>query len=144
MSLYRGIVIANLLFALGSYCQKNPIGRALAKADYNVENDEQFLQSPSLSFIAGDKPLIDEGAASYMPDLAVEVQSPDQSDKLMTDKAAYYLSHGTRMVWLIYPTKHLVEVLTPIERHLLNEGMTLTGGDVLPGFTLTVHEIFAE
>ena len=33
-----------------------------------------------------------------LPDLAVEVQSPYQSAKLMRDKADYYLANGTKMV----------------------------------------------
>ncbi|MEO8392304.1 MAG: Uma2 family endonuclease [Chloroflexota bacterium] len=144
MSLYRGMVIANLLFALGSYSQKNPIGRALAKASYNVENDAQFEQTPALSFITREKPVTNAGAAPYMPVLAVEVQSEDQSDKLLADKATYYLSHGTRMVWLVYSTKRLIEVLTPDDRELLNDEDTLSGGEVLPDFSLPVHENFAE
>ena len=144
MSLYRGMIIGNLLFALGSYCQKNPIGRALAKADYSVEDNSQFLQTPSLSFITNDKPLVHEGAAPFMPNLAVEVQSEDQSDKLMSDKATYYLTHGSEMVWLVYPTKRLIEVRTLNDRYLLGETDILSGGDVLPDFSLPIHEIFAE
>ena len=144
MSLYRGMVIANLLFALGNYCQKNPVGRALAKASYNVENDAQFEQTPALSFITREKPLTNEGAAPYMPILAVEVQSEDQSDKLLADKAAYYLAHGSRMVWLVYPTKQLIEVRTLNNRFLLGQADTLTGGDVLSNFELSVGDIFAE
>ena len=138
------MIIANLAGKLGNYCRENPIGRALAKASYYVENDDQFEQNPSLSFIKGKKPLIREGAAPFMPDLAVEVQSPDQSDRLMSDKAAYYLANGSRMVWLVYPTKRIVEALTPDDRALLREEDTLSGGDVLPGFTLAVRDIFAE
>ncbi|MCC6805284.1 MAG: Uma2 family endonuclease [Anaerolineae bacterium] len=144
MSLYRAVVISNLLGALGNYCDGNSLGRALAKASYNVEMDDQFEQTPSLSFITKDKPLVSKGAAPFMPDLAVEVQSPDQSDKFMADKAAYYLANGVRMVWLVYPEKRLVEVLTPDDRHLLNDANTLDGGSVLPGFSLAVRDIFAE
>ena len=100
---------------------------------------------PDLSFITHEKgALVREGAAPYMPDLAVEVQSPGQSDKLMADKAAYYLANGTRMVWLVYPEKRIVEVLTPDDRQLLNDENTLSGGDVLPNFSLPIREIFAE
>lgn len=77
------------------------------------------------------------------PDLAVEVKSPDDSLKKMTEKAAYYLANGVRMVWLIYPKMKLVEVLTPDDRQLLNENDTLDGGSVLPGFTMAVRDIFA-
>ena len=48
------------------------------------------------------------------------------------------------MVWLIFPEKRLVEVYQPeADIEILNENDTLNGGDVLPGFTLAVKDIFA-
>jgi Uma2 family endonuclease len=77
-----------------------------------------------------------------MPDLAVEVQSPGQSDRFMSDKAAFYLENGSKMVWLIYPDRQLVEFLTPTERQLLTLDGTISGGDVLPDFSVKVADIF--
>ena len=85
-----------------------------------------------------------DGPALYMPDLAVEVQSPGQSDKLMSDKATFYLQHGTHLVWLIYPEKRLVEVLTTDDRALLTEDDRLTGTEILPDFTFTIRDLFTE
>jgi hypothetical protein len=48
------------------------------------------------------------------------------------------------MVRLVYPDKRLVEVLTRASRELLTEADTLDGGDVLPGFTLAVRDIFPQ
>lgn len=77
-----------------------------------------------------------------MPDLAVEVQSPSNTLKGMQEKAAYYLLNGTRMVWLVYTEKQLIEVLTPHDRQLLTINDSLSGGDVLPGFMLPLKTIF--
>lgn len=79
-----------------------------------------------------------------MPDLAVEVQSDGQSDRFMANKAAYYLANGSRMVWLVYPETQIVEVLTPDNRTLLNSEGIISGGDVLPGFSLPVRELFSK
>jgi Uma2 family endonuclease len=80
-----------------------------------------------------------------MPDLAVEIKSPDDTVKELREKAAYYLANGARLVWLIYPAKHMVEVYTPDgDVEILVEGDLLTGGDVLPGFSLPVAEVFAD
>ncbi len=80
-----------------------------------------------------------------MPDLCVEVQSPDDTPKAMRDKAAYYLANGTRLMWLVYPQKRLVEALYPDgESDIFAEGETASGGDLLPGFGLAVHAIFEE
>ena len=46
------------------------------------------------------------------------------------------------MVWLVYPDRRLVEVLTPTERHLLTDDATINGGEVLPGFSVNIADIF--
>ncbi len=141
----HAFIIAVLTAALMNYLRENPIGRALVEARYRVPGDDQNDRIPDLSFVAIEKGvLVKQGAAPYMPDLAVEVQSPGQNDKFMADKAAYYLANGVRMVWLVYPEKRLVEALTPDDRRLLNDADTLEGGVVLPGFSLAVCDIFAE
>lgn len=140
----HGFIIAILTTALMNYLRDNPVGRAAVEARYRVSHDERNDLIPDLSYVGIDKPIISKGAAPFMPDLAVEVQSPDQSDKFMLDKATYYLANGTRMVWLVYPEKRLVEVLTADERHLLTEENALDGGGVLPGFSLPVRDVFAQ
>ncbi len=60
----------------------------------------------------------------------------------MRAKAEYYLAHGARIVWLVYPKKHLIEVCTKDDAQILDENDELDGGDVLPGFKLSVREVF--
>lgn len=135
-------LISGFLFM---FLMKNPIGWAFVEARYQLPGDEHNARIPDLSFVLDrSRPLVEQGAAPYMPDLAVEVQSPDDTLKDMSDKAAYYLANGTQMVWLVYPYQRLIEVLTPTERQLLTEKDMLTGGDVLPGFSVAVHDIFPD
>jgi hypothetical protein len=44
--------------------------------------------------------------------------------------------------FLVYTEKRLVTVLTASSEDILKEEDTLTGGDLLPGFTLPVKSIF--
>jgi Uma2 family endonuclease len=136
-------IVGLLTHFLIGFLRQNPIGHALVEARYRLPGDDQNDRIPDLSFISQNKgALVKEGPAPYMPDLAVEVQSPGQSDRLMADKAAYYLANGSRMVWLVYPDRRLVEVLTADDRHLLTDTAAIDGGAVLPGFSLAVSEIF--
>ncbi len=141
----HGFIVLLLGGALLTYLRQNPIGQASVEARYRAPGDNLHDVIPDLSFIVTEKgALVSQGAAPYMPDLAVEVQSDGQSDKFMADKAAYYLANGSRMVWLVYPKNQLVEVLTPGARFLLSAEDTLEGGDVLPGFSLAVRDLFAQ
>jgi len=128
---------------LGIYVRSNPIGWVFSELRVKLPNDKLNDRIPDIAFVLKEGRVFDPNAPlSYMPDLVVEIQSPDQSDKFMLDKAQYYLANGTRMVWLVYPQKRLIEVLTPTDRRLLTEADTLEGGELLPGFSVSVKEIF--
>jgi hypothetical protein len=48
-------------------------------------------------------------------------------------------------VWYVYPAPRQVKVYTAPDRHVaVGEAETLTGGEVLPGFSLSLRELFAE
>ena len=49
------------------------------------------MRLPDVSFIAGERPVVKKGSIPQMPDLAVEVQSPDDSPADMRAEAAFYL-----------------------------------------------------
>ncbi|MFZ4815097.1 MAG: Uma2 family endonuclease [Phototrophicaceae bacterium] len=139
----RGYIIGQLAGVLGLYLRDYPLGYGLISADYALPDDPYNWRTPPLSFIFSNRGKLNAtGAAPYMPDLVADVCEFGQSDNFMADKAAYYLAHGTKMVWLIYPDRRLVEVLTPIDRQLLTDSAILTGGDVLPGLEIAIHEIF--
>jgi Uma2 family endonuclease len=80
-----------------------------------------------------------------VPDLAVEVLSEGNTAKEMSDKLADYFDAGVRLVWYIDPRDRTVQVFTrPDSPQVLHEHDTLTGGEVLPGFTLSLKEFFQE
>ena len=79
------------------------------------------------------------------PELAIEILSPDQPMARFVDKIHFYLLHGVRLVWVIDPLGETVAVQAPGEEgRLLAAGDVLDGGDVLPGFSVQVADIFAQ
>jgi Uma2 family endonuclease len=79
------------------------------------------------------------------PDLAVEVKSPTDSKRKMRQKAEKYLELGTRLVCLVFPDEQLVEVYRADEDvREVGVDQTVDAGDLLPGFSLTVREIFGK
>lgn len=85
----------------------------------------------------------EEPIPDLAPDLAEEVISKSNTKKEMTRKVREYFGSGVRLVWLMYPKKQTVEVYTsPVSKHVLHAGETLDGGNVLPGFTLSLAEFF--
>jgi Uma2 family endonuclease len=79
------------------------------------------------------------------PDLVVEVLSRSNTRSEMKRKLEEYFGAGVRLVWMVDPRKRTVRVHTSVDQSvLLKEGESLGGGDVLPGFSLSLEELFAE
>lgn len=79
------------------------------------------------------------------PDLAVEVISPLETFTIIRKKLRDYFAYGVKRVWLVYPDARSIEVYSNPEDELVILDMegTLEGGDLLPGFSLKVKEVFA-
>lgn len=139
-------LIANFFNALlYLYKQKNPVIWVFSEIRVKLPGDKKNDRIPDLAVVLKEGHEFEPYAPlTYMPDLIIEIQSPGQGDKFMVDKAAYYLRKGARMVWIVYPDRRLVEVLTPTDRKLLTDVHTLEGGEVLPGFSVPVKDIFEQ
>jgi hypothetical protein len=72
----------------------------------------------------------------------VEVVSPNDPYPEVAHKRRLYRAHGTRLVWIVDPKYRTVEVHTSDGMRTLQGDDTLDGGDVLPGFTLPLRDMF--
>jgi Uma2 family endonuclease len=100
--------------------------------------------APDVAFVAYETQaeLARDGYNPIPPDLAVEVLSPTDDPRLVRLKIAGYLSAGT-VVWVVDRDARTVEVYLPGETpRLLTQTATLDGGQLLPGFSLPVEQLF--
>ena len=78
-----------------------------------------------------------------VPDLAVEILSPGNTQKEMARKRGEYFAGGATLVWEVCPETKRVDAFTdPDQATTIDENGILDGGNVLPGFTLSVREWF--
>ena len=140
----HGIIVLNIGTEIRILLKANPIGRVGVEIRHGSPEDRYNDRIPDISFTADTTTsVVTQGAVPRFPDLAVEVKSPDDSYRQMREKAAYYLANGVKLVWLVYPEKRLIEVYRADgEIQILDEDDTLEGGNVLPGFSMTVSSIF--
>jgi Uma2 family endonuclease len=141
----HGYIAGLFVTKLNQFVLPQKLGIVAVEARHRVPQDKRNSRMPDVSFRSGRHPMVKEGAVLQMPDLAIEIQSPDDTIKVMREKAAYYLANGTRLVLLVFPKKRYIEVYRPGEEmEILFGSDVLEGGDVLPGFTLPVAEVFAD
>ena len=70
--------------------------------------------------------------------------SPTDSLKQTQLKMQEYIANGARLGWLIDPKTRRVEIYrSNQEVELLENPVTLSGEDVLPGFVLDINSIFS-
>ena len=77
------------------------------------------------------------------PLVAVEVRSDSNTWPELREKARRYLEHGTQMVWLVDMDERAVELHRGDESvQTLAGGDVIEGGSLLPGFSVSVRELF--
>jgi Uma2 family endonuclease len=132
-------------YYIKGYVLEHPIGYvAGADGGYLMPNGDVY--NPDVGYISKEHlPEKPARAAPVPPDMAVEVKTPTDDKRTMRRKADKSLEAGTRLIWLVFPDEHIVEVYLPDQdvQTVEIEG-TLDGSDVLPGFKLAVKDIFAR
>ena len=108
-----------------------------------------LVRIPDVAFVSRERlpggRVPEEPIPSIAPDLAVEVLSESNTKREMARKCNEYFDAGVRLVWIVDPKTSTVAVFTgPEEFKVLNQDQTLDGGEVLPGFTLSLRELFAD
>jgi Uma2 family endonuclease len=104
------------------------------------------IRSPDVSFMKKERlpgGKLPVGFIEGAPDLAIEIVSPSEQAVDLLRKVAEYFESGAQQVWLLFPDKQCVTLYhSPIETVQLSSEDEITGGDLLPGFTCQVKELF--
>lgn len=78
------------------------------------------------------------------PVLAVEIAGRDDTIEILRDKAAWYLSHGVEVVWLLIPPTRSAVVLTSSEEIEYGKDDTITEHPSLPDLNPRVADLFRQ
>ncbi len=139
---------ALLISFLIAFVRPRNLGTVLAPDGPSRLSPNQ-IRYPDVAFVARNRfqgrknrkePILD-----LAPDLAIEVISKSNSRREMERKLRDYFNAGTRLVWYVDPKSRTVRVYTsPKDLTTLGEDQVLDGGEVLPGFTLSLRDLFVE
>jgi Uma2 family endonuclease len=80
--------------------------------------------------------------AVAIPDLAIEVLSPDDRPGELLEKVADYLNAGTPLVWVVDPDRRQARVHRADGTiSTVGESEMLDGEEVIPGFTCLLADV---
>ena len=146
MGYYEDLLGSVLIELMGAFARKNKLGFVLGAAGM-MRPQPGLVRMPDVAFYAwsqfSNRRLPRGQILDRIPDLAVEILSPKNTRREMNRKRAEYFGGGAQLVWQVYPKKLRVRVYAAVDQfEELGEDQTLTGGAVLPGFTLSVRKWF--
>lgn len=140
-------VAFNIGLEVGGFVKQHRLGLC-GGADWGMllTSKPDTVRVPDVAFVRADRippSGLPNGFWPGAPDLAVEVRSPSNRFPDILRKIADYLDAGTRLVWQIDPERRTAMAFR-------EEGITavagadgvLDGEDVLPGFSLSLAQIW--
>jgi Uma2 family endonuclease len=152
--------IANLLAELiNIWAQFGGAGRAFVEATFVLADtptsdwvtgsripDVAYISAERLQHYRASVPDWRTRPLMLIPDLVIEVVSPNDKYTEIIDKVNRYLQDGVKRVWVVNPEQRQV-VVYRAESHLLvvlTEWDTLTDEALLPGFAAPLARLFAD
>lgn len=132
------------------YLKKHKLGKGVtAETGFYTRGNKKTVRAPDYAFIRreklGGKPL-PKGFLTIVPDLVVEVVSPNDEADEIEAKVQEWRDFGVTLVWIVYPKTRHVHVYTQgdISPTVLTLEAALSGETVLPDFTLPLKTIFEQ
>lgn len=151
MSFHANKVASRLVWQMGPFANSNGLGEVVAEVLFRLplEEDRHRNRRPDVAFVSyerwprGTPDSYRENAWDVVPDLAVEVVSPnDFADELM-EKVREYFAAGVRVVWVVYPRQRLVHVFDSLAAvRVVAAPAALDAGPVLAGLALPLADVF--
>ena len=110
----HGRTVTKTVIRLGGFIEPRQLGTLVA-SDTGIwlERDPDTVREPDIAFISADKmPLNSDipGYSEVVPDLVVEVRSPNNTLREIREKALMWLDFGVSLVWVAHPDSRTVDV----------------------------------
>ena len=136
-------ISVNLVVLMGPHAKGHGF-MTVGQAGFRMSDDN--IRCPDVSYtrkdrVPGGKPPRTFGVVA--PDLCIEIISPSEDRPDMMQKVYEYFDSGAEFVWHVFPELQKVVVYTsPLDAKEYDADDELSGGNLLPGFTCRVAQLF--
>ncbi len=148
ISVYTTWIASRLQSRLGPYVEEHLLGTSVTEMLFILDAERNLRRRPDVAFVSATRWALDRevpmtGDWDVVPDLAVEVISPNDVFKDVLAKLREYFQYGVTSAWVISPEEQQVYVYdSPTHVRILTAADELTGGDVLPDFRMSLTHLF--
>jgi len=120
-------------------------GEATGGSGYQLNIDPDTVLAPDVAYVRPER-VLPKGGPAYpdvAPDVAVEIVSPSERPGQQRKKLRAYFAAGTQLVLFLDEEERTLTVEHADGRtETLHEGDVFDGGDVMPGFRVSVEDLF--
>jgi len=138
-------VVVKIVHIIATYLDAHAIG-VVCGDNLGIRFPNGNLRSPDVTFVRNAKVPAGEAAEgfpNFIPDLAVEVLSPNDSLRQVGQKIGEFLDCGVPLVWLVDPARETVTVYRSLSQtEQLGSTDIITAEPILPGFSCQVSRFF--
>lgn len=142
----HGQLAVELMTVVGGWVRTNRLGRCFAaKTGFRLASDPDTVRAPDGAFICAARvpEPIPAGFMTVVPDLVLEVVSPNDRRRDVLAKVGDWLEAGVQVVWVLWPEERRLTVFRSASDICVVESSdTLTCESLLPGFALPLRELF--
>lgn len=148
MGFRESLVAGKIHRLVGGFAEDTHKLGVVTVPDGTIKLLEALVRMPDVAFVAWNRlpnsRVPEAKVPEVVPNLAVEVLSRGNTVLEMKHKLKEYFLAGVDLVWFVSLDTRTVKVFTsPDDSTLLTAADTLTGGTVLPGFTVPVADLFS-
>jgi Uma2 family endonuclease len=142
----HGVVALRFGAYLSHFVDEHDLGAVFAaETGFKIESGPDLVRAPDASFVRKARlaARLPRGYFPGVPDLAVEVVSPDDSRREVAEKVNMWLAHGTAVVWEADPRPMTVRVhRVGVPPAVLSADDVIADEPLLPGFCLPLAKVF--
>ena len=143
----HGTLTVEIAARLLNFVKPRGMGRFFgAETGIFTSRDPDTIRAVDAMYVSNERLAQVEDLTKFLnvaPDLVVEVVSPTDRWSEVEEKVAESLDIGVRLVWVLNPKTRSIHIYRPSsEVRRILESDTLDGEDVLPGFAVSVKELF--
>ncbi|HYC89399.1 MAG TPA: Uma2 family endonuclease [Thermoanaerobaculia bacterium] len=137
----HGAIIARILVRLGSHVEAHGLGQVYSSdTGFVLARNPDTVLAPDVGYVGRERVVENDEFFPGPPDVAFEVISPSDRYTEVEEKKDRYLSAGTPAVVVVDPRR--LEVQVHRTSGVTNVTDTLTIDDLLPGWSMTLDDIF--
>lgn len=114
-----------------------------AQTGYILNDNPMIVAYPTVGIVAKERlPELPIGNIPFPPDFAIEVISISNPADVVQAKIRQYLDCGVRQIWVAHVKSRSMAIYSPDIVFTVPYDGTLFGEDMLPGFKLTMRDLF--